>query len=378
MQYFSLLSIVFVFIVPFSAAFAQEAERIPLVYSTDLFQPPEDPDDHFDLAILFALTELDAKALLFDLGTAHRRSDEIGISALKQIEAISGKPAPPYAMGLRNPLRAPDDTAVDQPDEFQGGVNLLLETLRKSERKVVLFLTGSCRDFAAAFNREPELLKIKVDAVYVNAGNGYDGIQDEWNVKLDPEAYRSLMSSGLPIYWCPCFMDRFINATPQEVEEGRAYSTFYLVQNQAELLKNVSPELRNYFFYALNKRSDDPVTFLKEPPQPLPTTGRNMWCTGPFLHASGREVYLTKEGKYIACRPEKAERLGIADRKVELFRFEPVRLKFLEPRTKDSLLLPTLRLEFDRDSTTKVFRYLHKDYNEIMCEVLSDLLGDAP
>ncbi len=34
-----------------------DALRIPVLYSTDLFQPYDDPDDHFDLATLFGLPE---------------------------------------------------------------------------------------------------------------------------------------------------------------------------------------------------------------------------------------------------------------------------------------------------------------------------------
>ena len=70
---------------------------------------------------------------------------------------------------------------------------------------MVLFTTGSLRDVAAAYNREPELLRDKVRALYFNAGNGPGGPQNEWNVTLDPTAYQRIFESGLPLYWCPCF-----------------------------------------------------------------------------------------------------------------------------------------------------------------------------
>jgi len=44
---------------------------------------------------------------------------------------------------------------------------------------------GSCRDVAAAFNRQPDLLKRKVKAVYFNVGRGPGEPQKEWNVDYD-------------------------------------------------------------------------------------------------------------------------------------------------------------------------------------------------
>ena len=41
---------------------------VPIVYSTDLYQQPDDPDDHFDLATLFAIKEFDIRGIIFDLG----------------------------------------------------------------------------------------------------------------------------------------------------------------------------------------------------------------------------------------------------------------------------------------------------------------------
>jgi len=39
---------------------------------------------------------------------------------------------------------------------------------------------------AAAFNREPELLRQKVKAIYMEAGAGPDGNQDDYNVVISP------------------------------------------------------------------------------------------------------------------------------------------------------------------------------------------------
>ncbi len=111
----------------------------------------------------------------------------------------------PYAIGINRSLSTHEDQAVDVPPEFQSGIELILSTLRQAKEKAVIFTTGSLRDVAAAYNREPDLLRAKVRAMYFNAGNGPGGLQDEWNVKLDPKAYQRVFESGLPLYWCPCF-----------------------------------------------------------------------------------------------------------------------------------------------------------------------------
>ena len=70
--------------------------------------------------------------------------------------------------------------------QSQGGVQLILSVLRNAKDKVVLHTAGSCRDVAAAFNREPELLRQKVKAIYMEAGAGPDGNQDDYNVVISP------------------------------------------------------------------------------------------------------------------------------------------------------------------------------------------------
>jgi hypothetical protein len=357
--------------------------RIPVIYSTDIFQPPQDPDDHYDLAILSRLPELEVKALIFDLSTSWKKPEEIAIGALRQIACITGEEIPPHATGLRYPLCSEVDKAENQPEEFQKGVNLILNTLRESDEKVLLFLVGSCRDFAAAWNRDTVLLKQKIAAVYVNAGNGPDGEQFEWNVMLDPKAYLALMKSGLPIYWCPCFSKINLKAaSPDEVksQNSNSFNTYYVVPNQSDLLNNAPPRLKNFFSYALEKSQDDPLLYLARPPVKLPDKPRNMWSTAAFLHAAGRKIYFYNS-QYIACSPEKACKLGILSNETDVYRFEKVRLREIERKdtVKNEKPLPPVfkGVLGDVESPVQVFHYVHPEYNSIMISILSDLLGNA-
>ena len=345
---------------------APHKERLSMIYSTDMFQPPDDPDDHYDWAILNMLDEIDVKAFIFDLGSSKRDADEVAVSALKQISLITGNDIPPYAIGLRDDITSIGDQALDQSVIYQKGVDLILQTLRESKDQVILFLVGSCRDFAVAYNRDPELLKQKVKALYINAGNGGDDmqggtgcIQNEWNVTLDPVAYEILLKSGLPVYWCPCF--------------GNIYQTYYKVDNQAELLSSCSKKMKNYFAYALNRAEDDPISYIEGVEREIPETERHMWCTGPFIHASGRKIYQDPNGKYIACTPATAQQKGISDHEIEVFRFEKVGVTFAPEHTEEGL--PIVRLALNAtESNIQAFRYVHPEYNQIMTNVLAEML----
>ncbi|GHT20911.1 hypothetical protein FACS189430_00120 [Bacteroidia bacterium] len=370
-------TISFLLVACFACSFAngQETKKIPIIYSSDLFNPPDDPDDHYDVATLFMMQEFDVKALIFDLAHWRRKPEEFGRVPLEQIAAITHRPIPPYAVGLRQLLDSPDDKGKDQPAEFQGGVELILKTLRESDEKVLMFLVGSCRDFAAAYNREPELLRQKVSAIYVNAGNGPNGKQDEWNVSLDPNAYRCLLTSGLPIYWCPCFpRGRLVQAIREDIEEKNAYTynTYFIIPNQAEWLKNVSPRLQNFINYALTASKEDPIPYLDRTPDAISTKPRNMWCSGPFIHAAGRKIYAGQNGGYIACSPQEAKKMGISNKEVKVFSFDPVRLSDVsESSSKFPVFQGDLKV---KKSSVKVFHYLHPDYNNIMGAALSNIL----
>jgi hypothetical protein len=303
----------------------EDSKRIPVIYSTDIFQPAVDADDHYDMAILGSLRELDLKALVFDMGTSHLNPEDVSLAALRQISAITGQTVPPWAVGLRTPLVSQSDKGEDQPAAFQGGVNLIIRTLRQSKEKVVLILVGSCRDFAAAYNREPKLFRKKVAAIYVNAGIGPQGIQGEWNVLMDPQAYLCLMESKLPIYWCPPPAANF-DGSPEDVIAGKAFGAGFFAPDQAKLSENASEMFKNYLLYMLSGSRDEPIEFLKQAPtRTIPHNERPLCSTISFIHAAGRKIYFHNQ-QYIACSPEKAKAFGITEQEVDLYHFENIGL----------------------------------------------------
>ncbi|GHT17048.1 hypothetical protein AGMMS4956_20340 [Bacteroidia bacterium] len=353
-----------------------EDKQIPIIYSSDLFHPPGDIDDHYDLVVLFMMQEFDIKALIFDISTASRQPNDIGLAALRQIASITNRPIPPYAVGLRQSLTSQDDRGEGQASQFQAGVELILTTLQESDEKVVLFLVGSCRDFAAAYNRDSTLLKEKVAAVYVNAGCGPDGEQNEWNVGLDRNAYLCLLKSDLPIYWCPCLTrGRLSSASKQEIESNSIYSynTFFTIPNQAELVKTLPAKVQNLLIYAATSSSTDPIEYLVRTPGAFTTDIKGMWSIAPLVHAAGRKIYVKGNGNYFAYSPQEAQNLGIDNSKVDVFLFHTIRLSQTSPDGASHL--PVLAGELDvAESSVQVFQYIYPDFNEAMVSVLANIM----
>lgn len=254
-----------------------QEKSVPILYSTDLYHPHEDPDDHYDLATLFALPELDIRGIVIDMG--EKGAGRPGVVPLRQMMHLTGRDVP-VATGLRENLLAPDDKALEQPAEAQAGVELIMKALHEATEPVTVFTTGSLRDVAAAYNREPQLMSEKVRRLYINAGHSSGG--EEYNVKLDPHAYVRMLRSGLPVFWVPCF-------------GADGYESFWKFR-QADVLETAPQPVQNFFLYALTQTSPqerEPIQALTAPvdaeaAQRIFPKERNMWCTGAFLHATGR------------------------------------------------------------------------------------------
>src|ERR1019366_10219059 len=116
-------------------AAAEAARSVPVIYCTDLFHPHVDADDHFDLATLYAMPELDIKVIVLDEG--RKQLEQPGRIPLSQMNRITGRSVP-AVIGLATPLRSPDDKGLDQAPEFQRGVECIVQTLRASARPVCI------------------------------------------------------------------------------------------------------------------------------------------------------------------------------------------------------------------------------------------------
>jgi len=274
-------------------------KSVPLIHITDLYHPPQDPDDHVDLATVFGLPELDLKAIILDQTRRALRGElnndghtlDPGFIPVAQLNHLTGR-AVPVAAGPMDALSDPADTATDRPLNEQGGIELLLRTLRESKEKVCISVVSSLRILAAAFNRDPELLRQKVDRVLLNAGSSGDYL--EWNVELDAAAYACLLRSGLPIDWYPC-----ANETGPFETDPR---NIYWKAPQAALFRDLQPQLQAWFCYAFSHSTrGDIIHALQDGAdeqawQHILSQTRNIWSTASLVIAAGRALVHTDHG----------------------------------------------------------------------------------
>lgn len=333
--------------------------KVPVVYCTDLFHPHDDPDDHFDIAALYALEELDIRGIVLDQGK--KQDLRPGQIPVRQLNKLTGKNVP-WAIGLSEPLKTPDDAALDQAEKYQSGVNLILDVLESSEGPVTIIAVGSLRDAAAAFNRNPDLFKRRVSRLMIFIGEASAGTR-EWNVGLDPNGYIRIMNSGLPVWWVPCFDGGNF--------KNRGNASFWRAAH-ADLLKHASDPVMNYFIYALMKKgSPDPLAFLDEDvdetarEQVLSET-RNLWCTAVFTEAAGRKIVETEDG-WIAVPGDLMKKDAPV---IAVFRFTPVSV-FVDENA---------RVIYEESKRSRqVFRFQVVDresYPRIMTSVTAHLIGD--
>ncbi|MEG6614272.1 hypothetical protein V6C42_15630 [Pseudoclostridium thermosuccinogenes] len=271
-----------------------------VIHQTDLFHSNHnDPDDHWDLACQYALAFLgyiQLEGVVIDYPPIV--FGDPSIQAVNQLNYITGKYVP-VAVGTSEAMTACKDYSPCRGfvPEFSG-VNLILDTLEKSESGVIIHIVGSCRDVAIASKINPSLFKEKCKAIYLNAGASSPDSEPEYNVGLDPYSYSCIFGIDCPIYWMPCF-EHAPKAPEWEFKMGQ-YGTFYKFE-QGEILPYLSEKMQNYFIYALGNVTDSKwLSYLKNTVNKRMLdyycqVGRSMYSTAGIFHGAGKSV--TRDGE---------------------------------------------------------------------------------
>ncbi|MCX8065432.1 MAG: hypothetical protein N3G21_09725 [Candidatus Hydrogenedentes bacterium] len=308
---------------------------VPVVDITDLYHPPQDFGDTFDLIFPYAVPEVSLKGILFDVTHRYRvpypgegenqlYSDplggrEPGVITVWQLNYLFDK-AVPSAPCTFEPLASQTDTQLTRGEFENQGLTLLMTILEKSSQPVEVVSFGSARPLALAINRFPDLLRKKVSKIHLCAGSYPPGELLEWNVKLDPEAFIRVISTDLPIIIYPC------------AERGNAfalgnYNTYWLMPN-LEFLKDIDPRLLRFLVYSHSRsnRVDFLQVLEEEPPedatQALLRRAHNVWETDVWLEVSKRVLVQRADASYrIILQSEKK----VSDRPVPTA-LVPVRL----------------------------------------------------
>jgi hypothetical protein len=334
-----------------------------VLHQTDLFRPHNDPDDHWDLACVYALAclgRVDIKGILIDFPydePGQKRAPDV--FAVSQLNFITGKAVPVMIGSSKSFTSQPDPARQDC-----GGVDFVLERLQNSPDGLVINIVGSCRDIAIALRQNPGLFREKCRGIYLNAGMG---IRDsslaediEWNVGKDPLSFAEIFRAECPVYWMPCFEDSMKGAITRPYR-SREYATYYLFK-QGDLFPSLSPFLRRYFAFMLARAEQSDWLGELADDHGLPLLDvegekfRNMWSTAGFLHSAGLGV--TKSGEIKSCNSLEND---------SVFQFDPVRVTCndkgdtqWEPDTRstDRYLFHVLDPDNYREAMTKAMRTL--------------------
>jgi len=297
--------------------------KTPMLHVTDLFRPHMDPDDHWDLACVYALAyrgDIDLKGVLIDYPPENAGGRNPDIAAVAQMNLIAGIYVP-VAVGSGLPMKSRNDVQGKALPAHRHGVQMVLDVLRKSPEPVVINILGSSRDVAIAGKKDPELFKAKCAAIYLNAGTGSPKMSSasklEYNVTLDKYGFAAIFDLPCPVYWMPCF-EELGSSRQQQVCE---YGTHYMFR-QDRILPNLSDMVQNYFAYMFGKYTDNNwMDYLKGAKDEalLSKVGsmyRNMWCTAGFLHAAGYTV--SRDGQIVPLTEKRAR---------PVFTFDTVKVK---------------------------------------------------
>ncbi|MER8447869.1 hypothetical protein NKH52_32405 [Mesorhizobium sp. M1066] len=338
---------------------------IRLLHQTDLFRPYIDPDDHWDLACVYALAasgQLELGGVLVDFPPNHYPGRSPDVTGIAQLSYLTGLPTH-MAVGSSVPYTHDRASLATLSRRDRAGAEFLLRYLRDSEGPAYISIVGSCRDLAIAARLDPDLFRNKCAGIYVNAGTGHPDVAKqggiEYNVELNAAAYAATFDIPCPIYWMPCF------ETIRQEAEGTVerYGTLYRFK-QRDILSKLSPALQSYFTYSLEGRTDARyLQPLMAPRSDVPSfvtfrADRDMWCTAGFFHMVSQAV--DKAGNIIPS----------SNTDDAVFGFRPVDIKC------DPNGVPTWT---DADAESNRFLFEVKDldsYASAMTLAMTTLLGN--
>ncbi|MBE3071441.1 MAG: hypothetical protein IMZ67_00565, partial [Acidobacteria bacterium] len=227
-----------------------------VIQVTDLYRPYADPDDHWDLASVYALAlrkEINLTGVVIDFPPERTPALNPDLIAIAQMNHITGLSVP-VATGTPHKLTSATDTQPDASPSDLAGVRLIIDVLRFSATPVVINILGSSRDVVIAGNREPALFAKKCAAIYLNAGAGthtkalLNG-RKEYNVRLDEAGYAAVFNLPCPVYWLPCFED---DSRVNGQRPVKPYGSYYKFLHQ-DVLPTLSSRVQNYFTYMYRK-----------------------------------------------------------------------------------------------------------------------------
>jgi len=346
----------------------QQDSAMPVIHVTDLHRPHVDPDDHWDLACIYALAwrgDIELKGILIDYPPANRPDRNPDIAAVAQMNRITAL-AVPVAVGTPYPMKSRNDIQPYASGADHQGIRMVLDILRQSDRPVVINVIGDSRTIGVAGKKAPKLFAAKCAGIYLNAGCGAPkkpaDAKLEYNVTLDKPAYEAIFDLPCPVYWMPCFE----TLDGRDASRAPQFGTHYRFR-QGDILPHLSKNVRNYFAYMFARKTDHNWlrTLEEEPAKALLAEvagkDRHMWCTAGFFHAAGYTI--AADGK----TPKRDAKTDAA-----VFSFDPIRIINMGPGGNEWTPDPS--------STERFIFHVRDtdDYESAMTKAMKALLTKLP
>lgn len=192
-------------------------------------------DDALALTMAVASPKIDVLAVTTSAG--NQTPDKTLNNAMRMLTLLHLEDIP-VAQGNQTPLVEPLETApevhgetgldgADLPDpDFKvqpiPAIELIAKTLRESDEKVTLVVTGPMTNVALFLRVYPDLAKEKIDQIVfmggaMGLGNWRPSV--EFNIFVDPEAAKIVMNFGLPLVMAPLNVTHKAQIMKDEIEQ---------------------------------------------------------------------------------------------------------------------------------------------------------------
>ena len=253
----------------------------PVLHQTDIFLPPADPDDHYDLATQFALArrgDITFAGVLLDYPPPRHAASVPAVQSVAQLSRLTG-------VSTSTMVGAAEPFIVGR--EPGAGARYVLSALEAAAEQIDIHVVGSCRDIAEAAQEKPDLFAEKCRRLYLNAGSSgpvadAEGAR-EYNIEMDASAFRSMFDLPCETRWMPCF-----TVTGERIVSE--YATHWSFDQRA-FVDALPDQIARYFAYALGHRGENWLAAIETgAPRAVPEERRSMWCTAGFLDSAGLTV----------------------------------------------------------------------------------------
>lgn len=192
-------------------------------------------DDALALTMAVASPKIDVLAVTTSAG--NQTPDKTLNNAMRMLTLLHREDIP-VAQGNQTPLVKPLETAPEvhgktgldgadlpTPDfavQEMPAIELIAKTLRESDDKVTLVVTGPMTNAALFLRVYPDLAKEKIDQiVYMGGAMGLGNWRPsvEFNIFVDPEAAKIVMNFGLPLVMAPLNVTHQAQILKDEIKE---------------------------------------------------------------------------------------------------------------------------------------------------------------